>query len=118
MPAEKAAQLNADYEWSLLPIEDEVTRYAFPSKASSYVYSGSKILAICGEQTSVARWVVENRLGFVVPPDVSAVCMFFRGVEAGTLNLSNLDPRRDSLKKILRFEDFVGALDEIVFSRG
>ncbi len=116
VPAEKAAQLNADYEWSLLPIEDEVTRYAFPSKASSYVYSGSKILAVCGELTSVARWVVSNRLGFVVRPEVPELCAFFQGVESGALDFSNLDPRRVDLKKSLKFETFVRAVERIIFS--
>ena len=46
IPAD-AAQTSANFTWALLPIEDKVTKYAFPSKTSSYVMSGAKILAIC-----------------------------------------------------------------------
>ena len=55
--ATDADSIVSEYEWALLPIEDEITRYAFPSKISSYVCSGAKILSICTENTSVAKWI-------------------------------------------------------------
>ena len=58
----EAAQINANYTWALLPIEDDVTRFAFPSKSSSYVFSGANILAVCGEATGVAQWVQRTKL--------------------------------------------------------
>lgn len=73
----EAAQLNANYQWALLPIEDEVTRYAFPSKSSSYVYSGAFIAAICGGQTSVAQWVTQHKLGEVIVANVADLVEFF-----------------------------------------
>ena len=47
VPSEKAASISSKYEWALAPIEDEITRYAFPSKISTYACTGAKILAIC-----------------------------------------------------------------------
>ena len=77
----EAAQLNAAYEWAMLPIENEVTRYAFPSKASSYVLSGAKIHAICDAETSVGKWVLNNNLGLVTAPEVRSIVAAFQGIE-------------------------------------
>ena len=60
-----------------MPIEDEVTRYAFPSKISSYINSGAKILAICSDDTSVAKWVKTNQAGIVVKPTLDAIVDIF-----------------------------------------
>ena len=63
LPAAEAAEIVNQHRWALLPIADEVTRYAFPSKSSGYALSGAGVLAVCGEQTSVARWVKEHQVG-------------------------------------------------------
>lgn len=110
----EAAQINANYTWALLPIEDEVARFAFPSKSSSYVLSDSNILAVCGEDTSVAQWVQENNVGLTVKPDTEALVAAFFGVERGTLQGSKDYKAREALKAKLRFEVFTKALDRIV----
>lgn len=112
--ATEAAQLNADYEWALLPIEDEVTKYAFPSKSSSYVFSGACILAICGEQTSVAQWVVSKRLGLVVEPEVDALVRTFEQIESGKFEGEKLDKERTELKRGLSFDRFVEDLGKTI----
>ncbi|WP_107851303.1 glycosyltransferase [Oceanimonas marisflavi] len=110
----EAAQINADYSWALLPIEDDVTRFAFPSKSSSYVFSGANILAVCGEHTGVAQWVKENRVGLVVQPEVEALAGIFSDIESGVVNEAGDQNAREILKARLRFEVFVDALDKIV----
>jgi len=110
--ATEAAQLNCDYEWALLPIEDEVTRYAFPSKSSSYVFSGAAVMAICGEQTSVSQWVSGNGLGVVVPPSVGSVVETFRAIERGELTAEAFAGDRDSLRQSLSFDRFLERLEE------
>lgn len=112
--ASDAAQLNADYAWSLLPIEDEVTRFAFPSKSSSYVFSGALIAAVCGAETSVAKWVAENRLGVVVAPEVDALCQFFFNVEHGRFSSFDFDLERVELKQSLGFDTFLNKLTGLV----
>ena len=112
----KAAQVNADYAWALLPIEDEVTRYAFPSKTSSYVFAGTNILAICGEQTSVAHWVRGHELGLVIPPEVEQIVKVFFEIERGDHDCQHNQSSRDELKSKLRFEVFVEALDHTVLN--
>jgi len=81
LSGKEAAKLIRSYTVGLMPIEDEVTNYAFPSKSSSYAFSGCYILAICGLETSVAQWVKDNRLGFVVEPSVAALVNQFHEIE-------------------------------------
>lgn len=112
----EAAQISNNYTWALLPIEDEVTKYAFPSKSSSYVFSGAKILAVCGENTSVANWVNLNKLGLVIEPNVGALVDVFFEIENGLhLELQN-STARETLKSKLKFESFVDALKKIILN--
>ncbi|WP_189576895.1 glycosyltransferase [Marinobacter zhanjiangensis] len=112
--AKEAAQLNCDYEWALLPIVDEVTRFAFPSKSSSYVFSGAAVLAVCGEQTSVAQWVEKYGLGKVVKPQVDALAEAFWQIEKEDAPASSYTEDRSTLMDELRFERFVQRLKDIV----
>lgn len=81
LPAAEAADVVNEHRWALLPIDDEVTRYAFPSKSSAYVLSGCGILAICGSNTSVARWVVQENLGITCQPEVDKLVQCFFTLE-------------------------------------
>ena len=110
----EAAQLNADYAWALLPIEDSVTKFAFPSKSSSYVFSGANILAVCGEHTSVAKWVRANRIGKVVKPEINKLTDAFFAIERGAHIETADQTSRDALKEKLRFEVFVKNVTRIL----
>jgi len=81
LPGDQAAELLRSYSFGLMPIDDEVTNYAFPSKSSSYVFSGCQLIAICGADTSVAQWVHYNQLGFVAEPEIDAVVQLFHKLE-------------------------------------
>lgn len=110
----EAAQISMDFEWGLLPIEDEVTRYAFPSKSSSYVFADSFIAAICGDRTSVAEWVVSNKLGIVITPKAQSLCEFFFSVEKNKVDVSQFGSGRTELKGQLDFDVFVERLDSVL----
>lgn len=112
----EAAQINADFTWALLPIEDEVTRFAFPSKSSSYIFSGANILAVCSEETSVAQWVKANRVGLVVMPTVEAIVEAFFDIEKGAFQAWSDEESRDALKAGLRFEVFIEALNRVILT--
>lgn len=86
-----ANKLVAEHRWAILPIYDEVTSYAFPSKSSSYLASGCRILAICGEDTAVARWVYKNQAGRSVEANVHSVVEMFKEIEQG-VHRTNLRP--------------------------
>lgn len=110
----EAAQLNADYKWAILPIEDEVTRYSFPSKTSSYLTAGANIIAICGKQTNVAKWVCENRLGIVVEPDVKKLMEAFFLIEKRSGVFFGVNMDRDKLASNYSIENFVDRLAKII----
>lgn len=114
--ASEAAQLSADYEWALLPIEDDVTKFAFPSKSSSYILAGAKIVAVCGCNTSVAKWVTTNAVGVVIEPCVDSLCQFFFAIERGEFSNVQLEIDRDILKARLGFDVFLSDLTELVLS--
>lgn len=90
-----ANKLVAEHKWALLPIDDEVTKYAFPSKSSSYLAAGCRVLAICGKETSVARWVIETNIGEVVEADVHAITQIFNEIEVGIFSHGRLTYNRD-----------------------
>lgn len=84
IPAAEAAELVSQHRWALLPIDDEVTQYAFPSKSSGYALSGAGILAVCGEATSVAKWVTQHGVGHLLPVNQTAMVESFFRLEEQT----------------------------------
>ena len=105
--SEQAGSISSTYVWALVPIEDEVTHYAFPSKISSYIFAGAKILAICSNETSVANWVKNNQVGIVVKPTVDAVVDIFFKIENSKIDTAFIDLDRKELKKNLHMDRFV-----------
>lgn len=71
--AAKAAERVAAYQWAILSIDDEVTRFAFPSKSSTYAAAGAKVLAVCGQHTGVAKWVLSLGIGRACEPNEAAL---------------------------------------------
>ena len=114
LPAHEASNLLHQYSFGLMPIEDEVTKYAFPSKSSSYIFSGCQVIAVCGKDTSVAEWVLTNNLGYVAEPSIESLVDLFHKLEKSSpseLNitaelLKELTPQShaDSLKIIITQE--------------
>lgn len=113
LPATEAAELVNDHRWALLPIDDEVTKYAFPSKSSGYALSGAGVLAICGEKTSVARWVVQQRVGVICQPDHDAIvnCLFM--MEKTDSTVFSLT---DEIRERLQIPHFAQTLRDISLS--
>lgn len=111
LPAVQANKIVAQHSWALLPIDDEVTHYAFPSKSSSYVLSGCAILSVCDEETSVAKWVVENKLGLNAMPTESALVSTLFHIEQ--FDFTPTIPT--ALFKRLEIPSFVAKLLDIIF---
>ena len=111
----EAQALNARYEWALLPIDDEVTKYAFPSKTSAYLVSGVSILSICSGDTAVAKWVSENGYGLNVAPNQSDLVNAFFAIERREVQPVQFDNR--ALKQKLSISSFVKSLYRIVFEK-
>ncbi len=113
--AEQSALISSEYEWALLPIEDSATKYAFPSKASTYAFSGAKILAICREDSSISEWINFYKLGVVVEPSVSVLVDTFFKIEKNYLNTDFVDLDRTELKSFLQMDRFVDNLKSEIF---
>lgn len=69
----EAAKLVAEHKWAILPTDDRVTEYAFPSKSSTYLVAGCNIFAISGKGGAISEWVARNQVGFVVEPTFSEI---------------------------------------------
>jgi hypothetical protein len=113
--SEQAVSISIEREWALLPIEDEITKFAFPSKISSYVNSGAKILAICGENTTVAKWIRSNRVGITIAPTLDKIVEFFFNIEKHNVNFSSINLDQKELKKNLHMNVFVKDIKKIIF---
>lgn len=101
--AKKANELTLGYEWALLPIDDEVTKYAFPSKTSSYVSCGVKILSICSNHTSVSKWVLNNNYGVNSLPNVDDLVDVLFEIENGlTINNESVDRDYFSIERFVQ----------------
>jgi hypothetical protein len=68
---------------------------------------GAKILAICSDETSVAKWVKTNQAGIVVKPTVDAVVEIFFKIENSKIDTAFIDLDRKELKKNLHIDRFV-----------
>lgn len=113
--ATDADKIVSEYEWALLPIEDEITRYAFPSKISSYVCSGAKILSICSDNTSVAKWIKSKKVGITANPNVDEIVEFFSKIEKNVIDTSFVDSDRKELIKIFQMDTFVKNIENKIF---
>lgn len=112
IPPKQAAELIESYQWALLPIDDEVTKYAFPSKASNYLVAGSSILSICSDSTSVARWVGENNFGINVSANMEELIRIFFSIEKQVVKPVVFSG--ESMRQKLSIPVFVKKLNEIV----
>jgi glycosyltransferase involved in cell wall biosynthesis len=109
--AEEATKLVAQHKWALLPIIDEATKYAFPSKSSTYVQCRTPILAICGKDNIVARWIEENNVGIVCEPNLDKLvdCLF--DMEKLSFNM-NFDQK---IIDELGYSRFCTMLNDVIF---
>lgn len=108
--AQEANKIISTYEWALLPIEEEASRYAFPSKTSSYLVCGSKILSICSNQSNIARWVTTNEYGINVIPNIENIVEMFFKIENGlSIKVKKID------KDNFAINHFVQNIYDIVF---
>ncbi|KFZ29214.1 hypothetical protein IDAT_05960 [Pseudidiomarina atlantica] len=91
---DKASRIVAEHRWALLPLKDEVTKYAFPSKSTSYLIANCRILGICGPDTSLARWITENGHGISVAPEVDQIVTVLWQIQLDEVHVEN--PNKES----------------------
>jgi glycosyltransferase involved in cell wall biosynthesis len=81
LASDKCNEITATFEWALLPIDESVLDFAFPSKTSSYLACGNKILAISKPNSALSRWVSANKVGLNVEPNVTSIINCFFKIE-------------------------------------
>ena len=111
-PFEEAIEILSQHEWAILPIKDEVLKYAFPSKTSAYLAAGCKILAICSKDTSLSRWVNLNKCGVVSDPEVEKIVDMLFLIEKNKFEIIGLN-NLENLKKY-SYEKFSEKLKKII----
>jgi hypothetical protein len=108
---EEATKLVAQHKWALLPILDQATKYAFPSKSSTYVQCRTPILAICGKNNIVARWIKANNVGIVCEPNLDKLVDCFFEMENLAFNI-NFDQK---IIDELGYSRFCALLNDVIF---
>lgn len=78
------------HDWGILPIEDEVTKYAYPSKISSYILNDCKIFAICGNNTNISRFIKSNHVGVVSEPEINNIVKSLFKIEQQKIELNSM----------------------------
>lgn len=111
IPPIDAAKLVNESRWALLPIDDQVTKFAFPSKSSGYALSGTGVIAICNEDTSVGKWVKRFNVGKVCPPDQASLVRCFFSLEKSDADNFEMQPE---IREKLRIQYFTAKLLEFV----
>ena len=111
LPADECNKITAKYKWALLPIEDGILNYCFPSKTSAYIACGCKILSIASSGSSIDQWIDVHSYGENVSPNVDKLVeMFFRiEMQIKSLDDNNL---RLSDKEVYSPKKFAASIKE------
>ena len=80
------------------------------------MFSGAKILAICGQKTSVAEWVTGKKLGVCAEPNVDEIVSVYQAIENNRLDEAGFDMDRSELKSTLGFDSFVQQLYSLMLT--
>lgn len=97
LPANKTMEIMCECEWGILPIREDILKYAFPSKASAYIAAKLKILAICTENSAVHDFINENNNGLICESNTKAIVSKLIEIENGIdFKCSDLDVSMES----------------------
>lgn len=67
LPIEQAGQMVETADLSLVSLQQDIIRYAYPSKTMTCLAEGSPLLAMVEEDSELARMVREEQVGYVAP---------------------------------------------------
>ncbi len=104
LPPPEASKYIESSSWALLPIDDAVTRYAFPSKSSTYAAFGIPIIGICGKETSVGQWLLNGPFGIVIEPEEDVFIKLLEDIDCGKCRFEvKEEVTRSSKERLSRF---------------
>ena len=88
-PIAIARQMIAEADIAIVSLQDEVIRYAFPSKTMTYLSEGTPILAMVEKNSELAEFVSSKGLGAVViPGDTDGIYKFFKSLSENQLEFN------------------------------
>ena len=67
VPPDVAAAWTASADFSLITLQPEIIRYAYPSKTTACLCAGSAVLAMVERDSQLGRMIRQEELGFVSP---------------------------------------------------
>lgn len=67
-PKEVAKKIIKDSQVAVVSLQEEVIRYAYPSKTMTYLSLGIPVLALVEEDSELAETLIKHRLGWVCSP--------------------------------------------------
>jgi hypothetical protein len=105
IPSEDAMVLLQKNKWALIPISAAVSGLAFPSKTSSCLMAGCKLIVISERQSSVGKWAESQRYGVSVGVEPAELAKLFHDLECKPNGLSGVDMKK--IASTYSIENFV-----------
>lgn len=98
-------------QWAILSLEDDICKYAFPSKTSSYIINDCRIFAISGAGTSITNYINRFDLGVVSRPNINEIVKNFFKIEKKIISYS---PPSENIKEEITMDYFVNKIIETI----
>jgi glycosyltransferase involved in cell wall biosynthesis len=89
----EARALSATADLGLVSLMPGVIHYAYPSKTSTYLASSLPVLVVVEPDSELARMVVDEEIGFVLPRDVDGMVSALREIGADRERLTAMRAR-------------------------
>jgi len=112
LPSDDCSKLLSRIEFSLLPFQEGIDSLAFPSKSSTYLACGNKIISICEDKNFLKEWVENNNLGININPSVELLVKFFQNINT----YQNKFPKRSTpfMMNELTINHFSNTLKKVI----
>ena len=98
-PVSIARKIISEADMGIVSLQDEVIKYAYPSKTMTYLAEGTPILVCVDTQSEISNFAHSQQLGISVEPsDINKIYKIFKNLSIGTLEFD-----REHIKKV--FDD-------------
>ncbi|PML20713.1 hypothetical protein BCT82_03670 [Vibrio breoganii] len=102
---------SSKHKWAFISLDDSANQLAFPSKSSSYLIAKNNLIGICGENSDLANWIKDNKVGYVAGLTCEEITDLFFEIEHGSISYHEIP---DSFSDMLTIESHVQELKKII----
>jgi len=93
---EVARKIIAEADMGIVSLQNEVIKYAYPSKTMTYLAEGTPILLCVDNDSEISSFIEYENIGVsVIPSDTKQIHEVFRALSMGTLKFD-----REHIKKV------------------